>query len=225
MDGTAPGPHKEIEIKFELTPASLRDFKKIPLLRRVKPIAKGESQVFVYFDTESQKLRKKGLMPRVRRQGRHYTQTIKAIGSGGNFARDEWETEIAGSDPDLDEVDGTALEPVLTKKLRRGLRPAFETRVNRTIYPLVANRHAVELTLDRGTIETGKRSLPLCEIELELKRGDAARLAVKSKSERGYELIDGEEEMAVSACRVVRRDQHARRVQDRRAGLLEPDRQ
>ena len=103
----------------------------------------------------------------------------------------------------------------MTKKLRRGLRPAFETRVNRTIYPLVANRHAVELTLDRGTIETGKRSLPLCEIELELKRGDAtelfdlahelslpARLAVKSKSERGYELIDGEEEMAVKAAPV-----------------------
>jgi inorganic triphosphatase YgiF len=186
-------------------------------LRTVKPIAKGESEVSVYFDTANQKLRKKGLMLRVRRHGRHYTQTIKATGSGGTFERDEWETEIAGSDPDLDEANGTALEPILTQKLRRRLRPAFETRVSRTVYPLVANGHAVELTLDRGTIETGKRSLPLCEIELELKRGNAAelfdvahelsqalaaRLAVKSKSERGYELIAGEEEMAVKAAPV-----------------------
>ena len=217
MAATAPVPHKEIEIKLELAPASLRDFKKIPLLRTVKPIGKGENQVSVYFDTQKQKLRKKGLMLRVRRRGRHYTQTIKATANAGTFERDEWEAEIAGSDPDLDEATGTALEPVLTKKLRRGLRPAFETRVNRTVYPLVANGHAVELTLDRGTIETGKRSLPLCEIELELKRGNAAelfdvaheltqalpaRLAVKSKSDRGYELIDGDEEMAFKAAPV-----------------------
>ena len=69
MDGTAPGPHKEIEIKLELAPASLRDFKKIPLLRTVKPIAKDESEVSVYFDTANQKLRKNGLMLRVRRHG------------------------------------------------------------------------------------------------------------------------------------------------------------
>jgi inorganic triphosphatase YgiF len=57
----------------------------------------------------------------------------------------------------------------------------------------------------------------LCEIELELKRGTAAelfdvaraltqalpaRLAVKSKSERGYELIDGEDERPVKAAPV-----------------------
>jgi len=54
----------------------------------------------------------------------------------------------------------------------------------------------------------------LCEIELELKRGTAAklfevarelvqtlqvRLAVKSKSERGYEIIDGQQELPIKA--------------------------
>jgi inorganic triphosphatase YgiF len=218
MDGTPPPPHKEIEIKLELAPASLRDFKKIPLLRKAKPSGKDENQVSVYFDTGKRKLRKKGLMLRVRREGRHYTQTIKCAANGGTFERDEWEAEIAGSDPDFDEANGTALEPVLTKKLRRGLKPVFETRVRRTVYPLVNNGHAIALTVDRGTIETGKRSSPLCEIELELKRGDAAdlfdvaheliralpaRLAVKSKSERGYELIAGEEEIAVKADAVA----------------------
>jgi inorganic triphosphatase YgiF len=217
MHGTAPGPHKEIEVKLELAPASLRDFKKIPLLRTVTPVNKGENQVSVYFDTENQKLRKKGLMLRVRQHGRHYRQTIKAAVNSGSIERDEWEAEIAGKQPDLDRADGTALEPHLTGKVRRRLKPVFETRVNRTVYPVVANGHAIALTLDRGTIETGTSSLPLCEIELELKRGTAAdlfevartltqslpaRLAVKSKSQRGYELIDGEQESPVKAAHV-----------------------
>ena len=222
MHGTAPIPHKEIEIKLELTPANLPDLKRIPLLRTVKPTPKGATQVSVYFDTEDQKLRKKGLILRVRREGRRFTQTIKANVNAGAFERDEWEAEIAGNDPDLDEANGTALEPVLTKKLRRGLKPVFETRVRRTVYPLLNNGHAIALTVDRGTIETGRRSLPLCEIELELKRGSAAelfdvaheltqalpaRLAVKSKSERGYEILDGQQDLPVKAAAV---DLHAR---------------
>ncbi|MGN6747188.1 MAG: CYTH and CHAD domain-containing protein, partial [Xanthobacteraceae bacterium] len=217
MHGTTPGPHKEIEVKLELAPASLRDFKKIPLLRTVTPAGKAENQVSVYFDTENQRLRKNGLMLRVRRHGRHYRQTIKAAVNSGSIERDEWEAEIAGKRPDLDQADGTALEPHLTGKVRRRLKPLFETRVSRTVYPVVANGHAIALTLDRGTIETGTRSLPLCEIELELKRGTAAdlfdvartltqslpaRLAVKSKSQRGYELIDGEQEGPVKATHV-----------------------
>ena len=171
----------------------------------------------VYFDTNSQKLRKKGLMLRVRREGRHYTQTIKATTNGEQFERDEWEAEIAGNKPDLDRANGTALEPLLTRKLRRRLKPVFETRVRRTVYPLVDNAHAIALTVDQGAIDTGTRSQPLCEIELELKRGSAAdlfdlareltqalpaRLAVKSKSERGYEILDGQQELLVKAASI-----------------------
>jgi len=119
MHGTMPGPHQEIEIKLELGPANLPDLKKIPFLRTVKPTPRGAPQVSVYFDTNSQKLRKKGLMLRVRREGRHYTQTIKATTNGEQFERDEWEAEIAGNKPDLDQANGTALEPLLTRKLRR----------------------------------------------------------------------------------------------------------
>ena len=107
MHGTAPVPHKEIELKLEVAPANLLDLQKIPLLRTVKPTPKGASQVSVYFDTNDQKLRKKGLMLRVRREGRHHTQTIKATANAGDyFARDEWETEIAGNEPDLDRPTG-----------------------------------------------------------------------------------------------------------------------
>src|SRR5262249_20002957 len=75
----------------------------------------------------------------------------------------------------------------------------------------------IALMVDQGTIDTGDRSLPLCEIELELERGNVAdlfdvareliwvlpaRLAFKSKSERGYELMEGEPDTPVKAATI-----------------------
>jgi inorganic triphosphatase YgiF len=53
---------------------------------------------------------------------------------------------------------------LLSDKLRRRLEPLFETRVQRTTYPLVNGARAIVLTVDRGKIDTGERSAPLCEI-------------------------------------------------------------
>jgi len=215
MDGTAPTPHKELELKLELPAQCLPALKKIPLLRSLRAEPKRTNEISVYFDTDKRKLRKRGLMLRVRRIGHRYMQTIKATGDSGPFERDEWEAEIAGHEPDLSMASGTALEPLLNGKLRRQLKPLFETRVRRTVYPLADDTHAIALTVDRGTIGTGSRSLPLCEIELELRRGNVvelfdvarelmrslpARLAVKSKSERGYELIDNRQDAPVKAA-------------------------
>ncbi len=93
----------------------------------------------------------------------------------------------------------------------------FETRVQRTVYPVTNKTCSIALTVDRGTIDTGTHSVPLCEIELELERGNVAelfevarqlvqafpaRLAVKSKSEHGYEIMDGEQQSPVKAAPV-----------------------
>ena len=195
---------KEVEIKLELPPENLPRLRSVPLLRALKKPVRRETQVSVYFDTDKYKLRRKGLMLRVRRVGDRHIQTIKATRNSGMFERDEWEREIAGEMPDLDFAQGTALEPVLSDKLRRQLRPIFETRVQRTIYPIANGRGDIALTLDKGKITTGRRSEPLCELELELKRGSQAelfdlarqltdalpaQLALKSKAERGYELL------------------------------------
>ena len=69
---TAP---KELEIKLEVAPASVATLKKIPLIRRIKKQPRSTTEVSVYFDTEKQKLRKKGLLLRVRRIGNRHIQT------------------------------------------------------------------------------------------------------------------------------------------------------
>ena len=218
MHGSLPAPRKELEVKLDLAPDSLRALKKVPLLRAQNGAPKRRVEVSVYFDTDDHKLRKKGLMLRVRRVGRRYIQTIKANGHSAPLERDEWEAEIAGREPDLSLAEGTALEPLITKKFRRQLKPLFETRVQRTVYPIGYDNNAIAtLAVDQGTIDAGIRSIPLCEIELELERGTAiqlfevareltealsARIAVKSKSERGYEIIDNKQGLPAKAARI-----------------------
>jgi triphosphatase len=176
MPQAVPVPHKELEIKLELAPDSIRALKNNPLLRELNGTPKRTAEVSVYFDTDKHKLRKKGLMLRVRRTGSRYLQTIKANAHSAPFERDEWESEIEGEQPNLSLAEGTALEPLITKKLRRQLKPLFETRVQRTVYPINDDNHAIALTVDQGTVDTGSRSAPLCEVELELERGTATEL-------------------------------------------------
>lgn len=208
---------KEIELKLELAPASLPRLKQMRLVRALKAPVRRRTEVSVYFDTDKHKLHKKGLMLRVRRIGDRYLQTIKATKNGNLFERDEWESEIAGEMPDLRLARGTALEPLLDARLRRQLKPMFETRVRRALYPVAKGERGFALTLDQGKIDTGARSAPLCEIEIEFERGNAAeafnvareltqglpaQLAVKSKSERGYELLDCDQGAPVKAVSV-----------------------
>jgi triphosphatase len=214
-------PPREVELKLEVPADSLHRLARSSLLqaRRKKP-SKPATLVSVYFDTDKLKLPNKGLSLRVRRIGRHHIQTIKQESgeSGALFTRNEWEHQISGRQPDLDVANDSALRPVFSKKVRRGLKPIFETRVRRTVYPIQSGDSEIELTVDKGKVEAGRQSSPLCELELELKRGESAelfklarmlaeevpvQLAVKSKAERGYALIAGEVPEAVKAAPVA----------------------
>ena len=80
--------------------------------------------------------------------------------------------------------------------------------MQRTVHLVHENGSQIEVALDQGVIDTGQNSSPLCELELELKKGNPGglfrlarelsgsvplQLAVKSKPERGYALLDGSE--------------------------------
>jgi triphosphatase len=214
-------PTRELELKLEVPIHSLHRLSRSSLLQaaRKRP-SKPATLVSVYFDTDKLRLRNKGVSLRVRRVGRRHVQTIKQEtgDSGALFARNEWEHDIGGNQPDLDAAQDTALGPLLNKKLRRGLKPVFETRVRRTIYPISQDGSEIELTIDRGKVQAGGQSSPLSEVELELKRGESAelfrlaqglaeqvpvQLAVKSKAERGYALVTAEKPQPIKAAPVA----------------------
>src|SRR5262249_9025618 len=134
---------KEVEIKLELARTSLSRLTKIPLIHRLRAAPKRGTEVSVYFDTPKRKLHKKGLLLRVRRRGDGYIKRMKASPNSRLSERDEWEAGLAGAQPDLDLAAGTALEPLAKGKLRRQLKPLFETRVHRTVYPVANNGRAI----------------------------------------------------------------------------------
>lgn len=196
----------EIELKFQVSPGTAGKLRKARWLKSSAAPAKGFIKS-VYFDTKSFKLRRHGVSVRVRNSGKRHVQTVKAEGespAAGLAERGQWESEIDGAQPDWQAMQGTPLQQLLTKKTLRKLQPIFETRVHRTIIPVSTDHSQVEIALDQGRIRSGRKSRPICEIELELKRGKKsalfdlaqktvahvpARLDVESKADQGYALL------------------------------------
>ena len=209
----------EIELKLEVPPKTIGTLKRMRSLRRGNGHARDKELVSVYFDTAEHTLRKRGMSLRVRHIGDRRVQTVKANGqsAAGLFQRREWEAPIRSDTPDLRAMRRTALDGLLTRKLARALKPVFETRIRRTVLPLARRGSRIELTLDQGQVRLGRKSAPISEIELELKRGRPAdlftvardlarrvpvRFAVRSKADRGYDLAGDAPVAAVHAAEI-----------------------
>ena len=203
----------ETEIKFRMPKRHLG-----PSSRLTVPGCKigkrSESDLLsTYFDTPKHKLKRRGLLLRVRQTDGKHVQTIKKT-SGAQFGRGEWETEIGGRTPDLDEANGTPLERLASNKLRRKLKPIFETSIHRITMPVRTKRSELELAIDRGRIAAAGHTRRIEEVELELKSGSvsdlfrvakalerklSAELCLRAKADQGYDLIDGKRAQAVFA--------------------------
>jgi triphosphatase len=212
---------REIELKLDVPARNLPRLTASSLLKgAAKSASKPASLVSVYFDTNKLKLRQQGLSLRLRRIDGRLVQTVKQETSGNAalFARGEWEHDVHANQPDLDAARETALAPLLNKKLRRSLRPVFETRVRRKVFQVHSGESEVELSIDQGRIEAGGKSSPVCEVELELKHGQPAdlfklaktlaqevpvELAVSSKADRGYALLTAQKAGAIKAAKVA----------------------
>lgn len=209
----------ETELKLEVSPSDLGKLKTARTLRRRDGMpAKEAYLVSIYFDTNKHELETKGVSLRVRQSGDKRVQTIKTTATDVPFSRSEWEHKIDSDEPDFRVARGTALAPMLTKRLKRRLRPIFETRILRTTVPLQKNGSRIEMALDEGQVRAGQKWTPIAEVELELKRGNPvdlfklarvigalvpAKLALKSKSERGYDLTAAKTEQAVQGQNIV----------------------
>jgi triphosphatase len=200
------GEPTEIEIKLWVSPQDIVALQNHPNFAGTLHRPTSVTLKSVYFDSDSRLLRDRGFTLRVRHNGDKRIQTVKAAGNGaGYFERSEWEQAISGNRPDLALVKDTALGAILVNETDKALKPVFETRIKRTTYRLNGNGADVVMAIDQGRIVATGSALPVSEIELELKRGNAsdlfriardildvvpARLDFKSKSERGYDLIE-----------------------------------
>jgi inorganic triphosphatase YgiF len=195
----------EVELKLEFDPADAARIAAHPALEASLSPAEDRELISTYFDTPDCALHELGVYLRIRDSGGRYVQTIKSAASKSElFERLEWEREIPDSTLDLDGLEGSALEPLLTPAISAALRPVFETRVARHVCRVECDGAEIEVAIDRGEIATRTHTRPISEVELELKRGKKRalfrlahvlaetvplRLEVKTKAERGYELV------------------------------------
>ena len=127
---------REIELKLEIDPADLARLHAHPLL------GDGTQRTLrsTYYDTSDFVLRQAGVSLRVRESDGRFVQTIKSSnGHAGLFNRSEWKQEVKGRNFDLIAARGTALEPLLSVRVRNALQPVFEIRVERTVHQIERN--------------------------------------------------------------------------------------
>ena len=201
----------ETELKLRLSPEYAARLQYNPLLKSLNVSSPFTKKIYsIYYDSSNFDLRRNGVALRLRREGKRWVQTIKGGGSAiaGLHKREEWEASVLKAQPDITKIS----DPLLIKLfcvagLRQQLRPLFTTEFNRSTRMLhLPDGSEAEFCLDRGKIIAGNVSLPLCEIELELKSGSPMalfhfaldllrivpfRLENVSKAERGYALYSG----------------------------------
>ncbi len=207
----------ELELKFSVLPERLQAVRDA-MVSAAAAAGQGAQRQRLqahYFDTPDGALGGARLALRLRKEGRRWVQTLKAQGTS-HLHRLEHEVELPTSGPAMPMLDparhhgteaGDRLEDAL-KRAGAGLPPLarYGTDVRRRRLLVEADGGQVEIALDEGRILAGAESLPIREIEFELKSGEPAAmfevaeawraahglvLAAASKAERGERLAAG----------------------------------
>lgn len=162
-----------------------------------------------YYDTPEQLLSKRKIGFRVRAIDGGFEQTIKTQGKvqGGLHQRPEHNVVLSEPIPDLTKFDPEIWDDDFeVETVNRDIVKLFTTHFQRTQFDITTDKGRVELVLDLGEVKTEDDSLPIHEIELELKAGEPrllfdladqisqvipVRLSNITKAARGYQLIQG----------------------------------
>lgn len=170
---------KEIELKLSIPTIASSLLRQHPALSQAISFDQ-QTLTNIYFDTQDLKLNKARVALRIRKAGDRYIQTLKTSGSGsgGLHERGEWEWELNKPELNLNLIEPDCWPAALdADQLKTELQPAFETNFTRQRWMLHTQYEhlsaEIELVHDQGDVIAQGKKDPICEIELELKSGDA----------------------------------------------------
>src|SRR5262245_36641315 len=171
---------QEVELKFLGPEDALTRLRKSPLLKRAARNRQPRTRTLVstYFDTDKHVLRKAGMSLRVRTEGAGFQQTVKSSNGADVVTRIEDIADVPDRSPVLTAINDKDLMRQLLKALKSAsLKPLFTVEIRRTTVLLTPKRGVeIEVAFDVGTIKTQEDKparLPVCEVEFELKKGEA----------------------------------------------------
>lgn len=214
----------ETELKLAADPHTLKLLTSAPALTRYAP-RQGVVQRLeaTYYDTKDHAIARQGASFRVRRSGRRFIQTLKLPSGDDPLKRQELESPVADLLPRPGELPADDIGALADTLCSEPLSPVFSTKIRRFQQPLIIADTEIEVAFDEGTLFTDGRTEAVCEIELELKSGEAGalydlaislmeiaplRIGTESKAERGYRLSSGAAPAArkAGASNIVRSD-------------------
>lgn len=170
----------ETELKLSVSEANLEAAHRWLLEQGARATGAPLSLRNRYFDTPDGRLNRDRVALRLRETGDQVIQTLKTRGhmQAGAMEREEWEWNLHEASLDLGLLEDTPLagHPALSELVH-----CFDTDFERRVLDLSETSDdgavtEIECALDRGVIRAGDAEVPLLEVELELKSGDARAL-------------------------------------------------
>ncbi len=199
----------ETELKLELQPSNTEKLLAHPLIVSANDSKRNLSLNATYFDTPDHRLFSEDSFLRIRKEGDTWVQAIKTAqtNTAGIHHRDEWEVEVNGDQIELEQLPDEVKSTIFSDEaIGKNLKPVFNVNIERTIWDInTIDGSKIELCFDQGKVKTGITEEAICEIELELKTGSATSLCKtalelldciplgienRTKSKRGYTLLD-----------------------------------
>jgi len=156
----------EFEIKYRATPESLNAIKDA-----VTGQARNIAMETTYYDTRSGALSGRRYTLRRRMENGVSVCTLKApiVGMG----RGEWETDCEKIEDAISALCKLGAPEDLPFLVQEGLVPVCGAKFDRIAVTQILPECMVELALDTGILTGGGKQIPLYEVEVELKDGDA----------------------------------------------------
>jgi len=198
---------QEIELKLTINPKDIQKFEALDCFLNVE--YQQQELTNTYFDTPDLKLHKARSAVRIRsknaKDNKHYEMTLKAGGGvkNGMHTRNEWNFDLSSNKLDVEKLfECTSLKGLIDLSEAESLMPIFSTDFKRKTWLVDFDGAKIEVALDQGAVCSGAHQEPICEVELELIKGDeSALLAFRkellsvdlkpfdlSKAQRGYAL-------------------------------------
>ncbi len=218
----------ETEIKLKVTPQVLGRVRSHALINQSQQETWQEKKLFnIYYDTPNFALTQEKIALRTRKTGEQFIQTLKTQGTSvaGLSQRYEWEWPLLSEHLDITLLTPDIWPQALADSVKNQLIPIFRTDFTRhkTLIKWQQNgaQSLIEVALDEGTITSENQTETICEVELELKQGQAGALfdiAVQiaqdlpvlpseiSKAERGYRLLMQAEAEKAAAVTMIPRE-------------------
>lgn len=156
----------EYELKFRATPQQ-----QAQILSAIAGTDRHYTMQTTYYDTPSGQLSQRRYTLRRRMENHTCVCTLKAPAQTG---RGEWEVNcdrIEDAIPMLCKLGAPEDLPVLVQE---GLLPVCSAAFRRIARTVVTDTCTLELALDTGHLTGGQQTVPLCEVEVELKAGSYA---------------------------------------------------